>query len=66
MQERAGTGPIEVYWKKCRSDRDEKLKTIFTDDQYKKFKNEIEPTLRPQRQQGQGMQSQWQLKLVID
>jgi hypothetical protein len=31
-------------------DRDAKLKGIFTDDQYTKFKNEVEQTLRPQRQ----------------
>lgn len=30
-------------------DRDEKLKKIFTEDQYKKWKDEIEPSLRPQR-----------------
>ena len=30
--------------------RDAKLKEIFTQDQMKKWKDEIEPTLRPQRQ----------------
>jgi protein CpxP len=30
-------------------DRDAKLKAIFTTDQYNKWKNDIEPTLRPQR-----------------
>ena len=34
---------------KLADDRDTKLKTIFTDDQYKKWKDEIEPSLRPQR-----------------
>lgn len=34
---------------KLAADRDEKLKAIFTDDQYKKWKDEIEPSLRPQR-----------------
>lgn len=29
---------------------DGKLKTIFTDDQFKKWKDEIEPSLRPRRQ----------------
>ncbi len=29
--------------------RDEQLKLIFTEDQYKKWKDEIEPTMRPQR-----------------
>ena len=31
-------------------ERDEQLKLIFTEDQYKKWKDEIEPTMRPQRQ----------------
>jgi hypothetical protein len=35
------------------NDRDKKLKEIFTDDQYKKWKDEIEPSLRPQRGRGQ-------------
>jgi protein CpxP len=30
-------------------DRDTKLKAVLTDDQYNKWKNDIEPTLRPQR-----------------
>jgi len=30
-------------------ERDAKLKAIFTDDQYNKWKNDIEPALRPQR-----------------
>jgi protein CpxP len=30
-------------------DRDSKLKAIFTTDQYNKWKNDIEPTLHPQR-----------------
>src|ERR1700729_441670 len=30
-------------------DRDAKLKAVLTDDQYNKWKNDIEPTLRPQR-----------------
>ena len=34
--------------------RDEKLKKIFTADQFKKFKEEVEATLRPQRQGGGG------------
>ena len=29
--------------------RDEKLKTIFTADQFKKWQDEIEPSLRPQK-----------------
>src|SRR5690606_11933658 len=39
---------------KMNADRDEKLKKIFTGDQYKKWKDEIEPTLRPQRGGGGG------------
>jgi protein CpxP len=38
--------------KKLMEERDEKLKKIFTDEQYKKWKDEIEPTTRPQRQGG--------------
>ena len=34
---------------KLQAERDDKLKKIFTDDQYKKWKDEIEPTTRPQR-----------------
>ena len=34
---------------KLAADRDDKLKKIYTDDQYKKWKNDIEPTTRPQR-----------------
>jgi hypothetical protein len=34
---------------KLANDRDDKLKKIYTDDQYKKWKEVIEPTTRPQR-----------------
>lgn len=37
---------------KMNGDRDDKLKKIFTDDQFKKWKDEIEPSLRPQRPAG--------------
>jgi hypothetical protein len=40
--------------KKLSDARDEKLKTIFTQDQFKKWKDELEPTLRPQRPPGGG------------
>ena len=40
--------------KKLGDERDEKLKKIFTDDQFKKWKDEIEPTTRPQRPGGGG------------
>ena len=38
------------------TDRDDKLKKALTDDQYKKWKDEIEPSLRPQRPAGGGGQ----------
>lgn len=41
-------------FKKLSDARDEKLKTIFTEEQFKKWKDEIEPMLRPQRPQGGG------------
>ncbi|MEP7278564.1 MAG: hypothetical protein ABI813_07980 [Bacteroidota bacterium] len=40
--------------KKLGDERDEKLKKIFTDDQFKKWKDEIEPTTRRQRPAGGG------------
>ena len=39
---------------KLAAERDEKLKKIFTEDQFKKWKDEIEPTTRPQRGGGGG------------
>jgi DUF4097 and DUF4098 domain-containing protein YvlB len=39
---------------KLSGDRDDKLKSIFTEDQFKKWKDEIEPSLRPQRPNGGG------------
>lgn len=36
------------------NERDEKLKKVFSADQFKKWKDEIEPSLRPQRRQGGG------------
>ena len=39
---------------KLTSDRDEKLKKVLTEADFKKFKEEIEPALRPQRRQGGG------------
>ncbi len=38
---------------KLNIDRDEQLKLIFTDDQFKKWKQDIEPAMRPQRQNRQ-------------
>jgi periplasmic protein CpxP/Spy len=37
-------------------ERDEKLKTVFTEEQYKKWKDEIEPSMRPNRGNGPGGQ----------
>ena len=39
-------------FQKMNTGRDEKLKKIFTEGQYKKWKEEIEPSMRPQRRQG--------------
>lgn len=39
---------------KLADERDAKLKNIFTEDQYKKWKDEIEPSMRPQRGGGGG------------
>jgi hypothetical protein len=47
----SGERPDRSQFQKLTDDRDAKLKTIFTDDQYTKFKNEVEETLRPQRRQ---------------
>ncbi len=41
-------------FQKLSAERDDKLKKIFTDEQYKKWKDEIEPTTRPQRGGGGG------------
>jgi len=46
----SGNRPDRSVFQKMMSDRDEKLKAIFTEDQFTKFKNEVEATLRPQRQ----------------
>jgi hypothetical protein len=40
---------IRDKMKKLADDRDDKLKKVFTDDQFKKWKDEIEPSMRPQR-----------------
>jgi hypothetical protein len=50
----SGERPDRSAFQKITDDRDAKLKAIFTDDQYTKFKNEVEATLRPQRRQGGG------------
>ena|SRR5664279_4980282 len=48
----SGNRPDRSVFEKMTGDRDEKLKAIFTDDQYTKFKNGVEASLRPQRMQG--------------
>ena len=47
----SGQRPDRDAFQKLTDDRDAKLKAIFTPDQYTKFKNEVEATLRPQRRQ---------------
>jgi hypothetical protein len=49
----SGQRPDRSVFQKMADDRDAKLKDIFTPDQYTKFKNEVEATLRPQRRQQQ-------------
>lgn len=56
---RAGGGQIDreamrEKSQKMMADRDDELKKIFDEAQFKKWKDEIEPTLRPQRRQGGG------------
>jgi len=46
-----GTPPDRSVFEKAMADRDEKLKAVFTADQFKKWKDEVEPSLRPQRRQ---------------
>lgn len=55
MQDARSTGqrPDRSVFEKATSDRNAALKNIFTDDQYKKFKDELEETLRPQRRNNQ-------------
>jgi protein CpxP len=45
----SGTRPDQTEFQKLTGDRDEKLKKVLTDDQFKKFKDEIEPAMRPRR-----------------
>ncbi len=48
-----GERPDRSVFQKAADDRDAALKNIFTEDQYKKFKDEVEATLRPQRRTNQ-------------
>lgn len=45
----SGERPDRSVFEKMASERDEKLKAIFTAEQFTKFKNEVEATIRPQR-----------------
>lgn len=45
----SGNRPDRSVFQKMSAERDEKLKAIFTEDQFKKYKDEVEPSLRPQR-----------------
>lgn len=47
----SGEMPDRSQFQKLADDRDAKLKNIFTADQYTKYKDEVEATLRPQRRQ---------------
>ncbi|HUR12138.1 MAG TPA: hypothetical protein VM012_12245, partial [Flavitalea sp.] len=47
-----GTRPDRSQFEKFITERDEKLKKVFTEAQFKKWKEEVEPSLRPQRQGG--------------
>lgn len=56
MMDGGGTSDREAMRSKMLKlniDRDEQLKQIFTDDQFKKWKDDIEPAMRPQRQNRQ-------------
>ncbi len=49
----SGQRPDRSVFDKATSDRDAALQKVFTEDQYKKFKDEVEQTLRPQRKTNQ-------------
>ena len=46
----AGTPPERSQFEKLTTDRDEKLKKFLSADQFRKFKDEIEPAIRTRRQ----------------
>lgn len=50
----SGNRPDRSSFEKLVQDRDNRLKDIFTSDQFTKFKNEVEQTLRMQRQTHEG------------
>ena len=45
----SGERPDRSVFEKLTTERDDKLKAILDADQYKKFKDELEPAMRPQR-----------------
>ena len=47
-----GERPDRAQMEALSAERDVKLKKVLTEDQFKKFKDEIEPALRPRRRQG--------------
>ena len=47
-----GERPDRTQIDKLVTERDEKLKKILTEDQFKKYKDEVEPALRQRRRQG--------------
>ena len=50
-----GTRPERSDFEKIMTDRDAKLKAIFTEQQYKKYKEELEPAMRrPRGDRAQG------------
>jgi hypothetical protein len=44
-----GTRPERADFEKIMADRDAKLKVVFTEQQYKKFKEDLEPAMRRPR-----------------
>lgn len=47
-----GERPDRTQMDKLTAERDERLKKVLTEEQFKKFKDEIEPALRSRRRQG--------------
>jgi len=47
-----GERPDRAQMEKLSADRDERLKKVLTEEQFKKFKDEIEPAIRQRRRQG--------------
>lgn len=49
-----GTRPDRSEYEKLITERDEKLKKVLSADQFKKYKDEVEPAMRTRRQGGGG------------